>query len=296
MNEPGRSPKPVDMNKAPAHAPQPGKPPRIVVASAASMAASGVAGVIAAIGLYGQHNWLSNQVADANASSVSKAVSSAAAKASSAHSDVAQASASASSSALKKWPTSVSGVHDQVSQQQTSSVLTALVFFAAVAFISFGVYRGRHWSRWGVIAFWFLTSLATPFGVAGLLMIGGSAPAAYKAPMFLAGLCLTVGVVLANMPQSVAYFALSRPPVRAGAPARRGLFMPRTPPPGSHTGGAAAGPTSPIKSSAVTRGEAFVQKQRAKKRAANNAEAVARGAELARSRAKASKSRRSSER
>jgi hypothetical protein len=47
-----------------------------------------------------------------------------------------------------------------------------------------------------------------------------------------------------------------------------------------------------VTSTAASRGEAYVQKQRAKKRAAANAESIARGAELARTRAKASKSRR----
>ena len=47
-----------------------------------------------------------------------------------------------------------------------------------------------------------------------------------------------------------------------------------------------------LSSSAATRGEAYVERQRSKKRAAANQESIARGAELARSRAKASKSRR----
>jgi hypothetical protein len=47
-----------------------------------------------------------------------------------------------------------------------------------------------------------------------------------------------------------------------------------------------------VSSTAADRGEAYLQKQKAKKRAAANAESVARGAELARNRAKASKSRR----
>jgi hypothetical protein len=75
------------------------------------------------------------------------------------------------------------------------------------------------------------------------------------------------------------------------------LFAPRTPPGGGRTaagdtGSATAKAKSALTSSAASRGEAYVERQRAKKRATANAESIARGAELARSRAKASKSRR----
>ncbi|HKC29485.1 MAG TPA: hypothetical protein VKB75_15835, partial [Jatrophihabitans sp.] len=101
-----------------------------------------------------------------------------------------------------------------------------------------------------------------------------------------------------NMTPSTQYFALSRPERPAGAPQRRGLFAPR-PPATPRTGSSGARSSavgsrakSVLNSSATTRGEAYIQKQRAKKRASANAESVARGAELARNRAKASKSRR----
>ena len=105
---------------------------------------------------------------------------------------------------------------------------------------------------------------------------------------------MIVAVVLVNFRVSTEYFALTKParstdlphapwPVRA-AHAAAGR-------PGA-AGGRPGAAKSVLSSSAATRGEAYVERQRSKKRAAANQESVARGAELARSRAKASKSRR----
>jgi hypothetical protein len=299
VNEPEKSAQPVSMTKGPAHADVPGKRPTTVLASAATLAASGVAAFGAAIGLYGQRTWLTNELIGAHSTSISNAVKSAVVSATKSAADPtgasASASSSASSSAVKEWPTTASGVHSQVSQQQSTTLLMTIFFAVALAFIVAGVYRGRHWARWGTVGFWFVASFITPFGIGGLLSIGANVTAAYKVPLFLAALLFTVGVVLANLRPSTEYFALSRPEPGT-VPARRGLFAPRTPPqragrPGSRA--APERPTSLLRSSAASRGEAYVEKQRAKKRAAADADAVKRGAELARSRAKASKSRRS---
>jgi hypothetical protein len=125
-------------------------------------------------------------------------------------------------------------------------------------------------------------------------------PTPFKVPLFFSASALVVAVVLVNLKPSTAYFALSRPE-RGAQPARRGLFAPRGPADSARPARGAAASNKPagtreavnntLTSTAVARGDAYLQKQRAKKRAAANAESVARGAELARNRAKASKSR-----
>jgi hypothetical protein len=285
------------MNKGPAHADEPAagaERPRTVVAAVAAMVGSALAAFGAAIALYGQRSWLTGQTIDAHSSSISDAVKSAVSSASSAHSSVSPASASASSSAVKEWPTTASGVHDSVSQQQQGALIGTIIVVAAIGILAASVYRGRHWSRWGVVAFWFLASFTgTLAGIGSVLSVGSGAPAAFKVPSFIAGALLAAAVILVNLKSSTAYFALSRPAPREGAPARRGLFAPRLPADArTSTKQPAAKPTSVSTSSAADGGEAHVQKQRAKKRAAASRESVARGAELARSRAKASKSRR----
>ena len=287
---------PVSMNKGPAHADDvSAERPRTVVAAVVAMGASALFAFGAAIALYGQHDWISSQQIKANSSSVSKAVTSAVASATSHGADPSTASASASASATKNWPLTSEGVHSSVTQQQQAALIGTIVVVAALGVLGVSVYRGRYWGRWGVVAFWFLASFTgTLAGVGSILSIGSSAPAVFKIPSFLAGLALMTAVVLVNLKPSTAYFALSKPAPRADAPPRRGLFAPRTPP-------AQAPPTkqsttekakTALTSTAASRGETFVQKQRAKKRAAANQEAIARGADLARSRAKASKSRR----
>jgi hypothetical protein len=145
-----------------------------------------------------------------------------------------------------------------------------------------------------VVAFWFLASFTGTFaGITYIFAVAGSMPAAFRIPLFVSATSLLVAVVMVNLRSSTEYFALSRPARAADTPPRRGLFAPRVPPPQSRQ---PAGTRTPVgkalTSNAAERGQSYVQKQRAKKRAAANAESVARGAELARSRAKASKSRR----
>lgn len=290
-HEPG---KPVPLSKGPAHADDvSAERPRTVVAAVAALGVSALSAFGAAISLYGQRSWLTGQTIKSNHDNISSAVSSAVASASSARANVPSASASASSSAAARWPTTAAHVHNSVTQQQTSGLLVAIVFAAALGFLGSGMYRGRHWSRWGIVVFWVLATLSTPYGIFGLFLVRSSAPGAYKAFGFAAALLLLVAVVLANLRSSTEYFALTRP-ARTAAPARRGLFAPR-PPAGPQRSGSASATErakSALTSSAASRGEAYVEKQRAKKRAAANRDSIARGAELARSRAKASKSRR----
>jgi hypothetical protein len=288
--------KPVTLTKGSAKGGDAAKAPRprTVVAAAAAVLLSGMFALIGALVLLGQRSWLTSEQQKANAKSVKSAVSSATASAQKSHADIAQASASASASAAKKYPLGGSQLNHQVSQQQSGALIMAIIVTLAMAFIANGVYRGRHWSRWGVVGFWLLaTFTGTLGGISSLLSLGSGAPIAFKVPSVLASVFFIIAVVLVNLRPSIDYFALSRPARPAGAPQRRGLFAPRPPAgprPGSSTAGSRA--KSVLNSSASTRGDAYVQRQRAKKRAAANAESVARGAELARNRAKASKSRR----
>ena len=294
--------KPVSMTKAsPAGdgAASTAPRPRSVLAATVALGVSGLAALGAATALYGQTNWLHDEQAKANSSAASSAIASATRSAGSASADVGKASSSASSVNATKYPTSGSRLSDQVHQQQSGALIMTLILLLATGVIAYGVFRGRHWARWGTIAFWAIASITGTFsGLTYLLTVGSSLPAPVKVATFLAAAALLVAVVLCNLRPSVEYFALSRPTHSAARP-RRGLFAPRVPPGDARAPGArtpAARTKSVLTSSAADRGEAYIQKQRAKKRSAANAEAVARGAELARSRAKASKSRRNMDR
>jgi hypothetical protein len=275
--------------------PQAAVRPRTVVAATIALAVSALAALGAATVLFGQGDYLHREQAKTNSSAAASAVSKAVAAASSSHSDTAGAAASASSVNATKYPTSGAKLDDQISQQQRGGLIMSLVRMLATGFIAYGVFRGRHWSRWGSLAFWAIASFTGTFaGFTWLLSIGSSLPGPFKACTFLAALAMLAAVVLCQLRPSVEFFALSRPTHGAG-PQRRGLFAPRVPP-----GGARERPGSRTKSvltsSAADRGEAYIEKQRSKKRSNTNAEAIARGAELARSRAKAaSKSRRNTD-
>lgn len=305
MSEPKKAQKkalPVSMTKespsgdGPTRASQ----PRTVLAATIALAVSGLAALGAATALYGQTTWLHDEQRDANSSAASSVAASAVASASSSSADVASVSSSVASVNATKYPTTGARLDDQVSQQQRGGLIMSLVLVIGTAFIAFGVFRGRHWSRWGVLAFWAVASFTGTFaGFTYLFAIGSDLPGTFKVSVFISALAMLAAVVLCQLRPSVEYFALSRPTHASGAQ-RRGLFAPRTPrTPPARTGGsnapAARRPKSSLTSSAADRGEEYVQKQRAKKRAAANSDAVARGAELARQRAKASKSRRTTD-
>ena len=269
--------------------------PRTVVAATIALGVSGLAALGAASALYGQTTWLHDQQSKANSSAASSAVANATKSAASASADVAKASSSASSVNATKYPTAGSRLDDQVHQQQSGSLIMSLILVLAIGIVAFGVFRGRHWARWGTIAFWAIASFTGTFaGFSYLFAVAQSLPGLFKVSAFISAAAMVVAVYLCAFSRpSIAYFALSRP-THSGAP-RRGLFAPRVPPPGGARSKPASRAKAALTSSAADRGEAYVQKQRAKKRSAANAEAVARGAELARSRAKASKSRRNTD-
>ena len=283
----------------PADGAPPATKPRQVELAVGALVLSALAAVIAAVSLYGQKSWLISQQVKANNKAITKAGKDAITDATNKHLSSAQIEA-AGAKARASTAKDLSDVSHQVAQQQRGALIGALLVALVVAFLAYGVYRGRHWSRWGVSAFWLLASFTGTFvSLMYLLSVAADVPGVFKGATFIAALSMVVAVVLVNMRVSTQYFALSRPVPPAGAPPRRGLFGPR-PAPTSPRGGAAqrggpaqrAGGKGILTSTAATRGEAYVERQRAKKRAAANAESVARGAELARSRAKASKSRR----
>jgi hypothetical protein len=170
------------------------------------------------------------------------------------------------------------------------SVIVALV---AVGFIAYSTYRGRHWARWGVLGLWFLASFTgTLIGIQSALSIASNIPNAYKVPAFFSSVLLIAAVLLTNLRPSVDYFAANRPVVPQRAPSagrpRRGLFAP--PPPRDTPRGKPARPAEP-KQAAATRPANTADRAKSKQRASTAA--VAKGADLARTRAKAaSKSRR----
>jgi hypothetical protein len=295
-DEPEKAP-PVSLNKTSPNAASRPRP-RTVLYAVVAMGVSAVAALLASVVLYGQGNWLSREQGKSNSSAVKSAVSSASVSAGKASKDVPAAAASASASATKKYPLGGSQLHHQVTQQQSGALIGSIILILAMGMLSVGVYRGKHWSRWAVVAFWFLASFTGTFaGITYIFAVGGSLPAAFKAPLFVSATSLLVAVVLVNMRPSTAYFTLNRPARAAGAPPRRGLFAPRPAAATGRAGGGAGGGGArtpagkALSSTAATRGDEYVAKQRSKKRAAANAESVARGADLARSRAKASKSR-----
>jgi hypothetical protein len=282
------TPKPparLSLRKSSATAPPPGSSapqaarPRQVVWAIVALAVSAVSAIVAALALYGQRDWLINDQKKANATTIKDA-------------------AKNHKAAPKKLPDPA----HHASQVMSSQLIGSLLVVAVIAFLAYGVYRGRHWSWWGVSGFWILSSLTgTVVGLGGLLGVGSTIPAPYRVPAFVAAVALVAAVAFVNMRPSRAYFALNKPVGPDGAPMRRGLFAPRPQggPGGSRAGAGRTGAAaragagkSVLTSTAAERGDAYVERQRSKKRATANAESVARGAELARSRAKASKSRR----
>ncbi len=180
---------------------------------------------------------------------------------------------------LDKQATSVRDINDQIGTQQKGALISSIVVFIALGVAAAAAYRGRYWVRWATLGLWVLaTFTGTLAGLGSVMSVGADIPGLFKVPAFLSGAALVVAVVLTNLRPSVEYFNSSRPD-RGARPQRRGLFAPPQRP--------AATPaddedTRPARSSN--------DRARTKQR---SSEAVAKGAELARSRAKASKSRRS---
>ena len=167
------------------------------------------------------------------------------------------------------------------SEQIATTIGTAVISIALVVLLL----RIRRGVRVGRTIYVGVTILGQIVAFAGtplsLLYFASSWPIALRIMIVLAGASSLVALFAVFQRPSNQYFdAVSpRPVMPAG---RGGLFRPRTAaPPKSQQ------PSGP-RSSAASRGEARVAKSKSR----NDAESIARGAELARTRAKAAKSRR----
>lgn len=242
--------------------------PREVTAAFAALVVSALATLLAAVSLFGLNSWLRYQLAKSY------------------------------HTAHKGKTISASDLASEVHNAKVGGAQQAVIAVLAVSFVAYGVWRGRSWSRWGTFGVWALGSFSgMVFGVFSLLSIGATAPLAYKGAAFVAALAMLAAVLLSNMRRATAHFAANRP-VRDGAPLRRGLFGPRPSPPlrrtpggAGATGAGGASVATAASDEAVGAGTTAPGRSRSKQRA--ETAAVARGAELARTRAKAaSKSRR----
>lgn len=183
--------------------------------------------------------------------------------------------------------------HDEIVSQANNAPKAALppnvIVLVVLGLVAAALWRGKYWSRWAVLGVWILATIGGTYaGISGLLGIGAAIPGSFKTAVVLASLAMLAAVILVNLRSSTAWFDAHRP---AGAAQRPGLFGgPRSTPPRrvepAPASSTAAKPPVENRTSA-----AAADRAKAKQRA--SADAVARGAELARSRAKAaSKSRR----
>ena len=196
-----------------------------------------------------------------------------------------------------KKPLTAKQIHDQVHSIPGSQLIASIVVLLAVSLVAWSIWKGRYWARWAVLAIWVLSSFTgTLAGLNSLFAITASIPNAFKLAAAASAFFMLVAVVCVMLPSSGKYFALTKPAGRAGAPARRGgLFSQRTagstardqmPP-----SGARPGSRSSRAAADAAAADAALDRSRTKKR--TNAASVAKGADLARTRAKAaSKSRR----
>jgi hypothetical protein len=175
--------------------------------------------------------------------------------------------------------------HSQANSAPKQVSLQGLVLLLIAGLLGVSMWRGRYWARWAVLAIWGLSSFTgvTQAGLTSLTLLNVSLPGAFKGLVALCALTMLGAVVLVLLPTSGKFFALTRPVPAAGGQ-RRGLFAPRVPP-------QRPAATAPAKPARVVEDP---DRARSKKRAATTAQSVAKGADLARGRAKAaSKSRRS---
>jgi len=179
---------------------------------------------------------------------------------------------------------------DQANSTPKAALLPNAILLLVLGFVAFSLWRGRYWGRWAVLGAWILATIGQSFaGISGLLSISTSLPGSLKAPYVLSSLAMLVAVILVNLRSSTTWFDAHRP---AGAAQRRGLFAPR-PPVRREDPAPSRAATRAANGASTTAGSADrgTERSRAKQRA--SADAVAKGAELARTRAKAaSKSRR----
>jgi len=176
-------------------------------------------------------------------------------------------------------------VDKAISGTQTQAIILtiALVLLAVMVRKT----RGASASRWSFVILSVLTQ--APLLV---VVLGTDLPSAMKAAQFVVGVMSLAAIVLLFVPPSSAYFREIRGTLSNGRPARPrgGLFAPRRPAETSLTKTGVNRKTSAFTSSAASRAQVKLAKSAQNKQ---RSEAVAKGAELARNRAKAAaKSRR----
>jgi hypothetical protein len=163
--------------------------------------------------------------------------------------------------------------------------VTAILIYAATR-----IHRGIRTGRTIYIAVSVVGGLFIGFGGSPLQIASAfaSGPGAPRIVQTIAGLASVLAIVLLFRPDATAFINTfsPRPAAAAGRQARPGGFggLFRPPPPRD----AKPAPARGVRSSAASRAEGRIAKAKSR----NDAESIARGAELARQRAKSSKSRR----
>ncbi len=240
-------------------------PPKSVRNAVLALGVSALAALIAALTLFGEKDWLLRTYVKNNPDPG------------------------------KKNHQSLAKLQDAADKAPSTSLVVTIVLVVALGLAAWGVWRGRHWARWTVIGLWVLATFTSTFaGFTYLIAIASNEPLAFKIPSFISAAALIAAVALVSIRRSVAYFMLTRPPrpgAVAGAPRRGGLFGPRPARPGFAAPGSATRGATATKTARDGTAREGAERSRAKQRAST--ESVAKGAELARARAKASKSRRS---
>ena len=287
---------------------QPSAKPRPVLYATIALGLTALFSVLTAVGAGSERSWVRHETAKSNASAVSSVISNASKSAVKKSADVSSAVASASTSATGKYPLKgTKKFDDSINTAIRGAYISSLFTLVILGLLAWGTFRGRHWSRWAVTGIYVL-SLFTPLGVGPLnllgAILGNGEPVAIRGPVLIAGLGMLAAVVLVNLRASVEFFALTKPAPRPGQPQRRGLFSRPAAPASGNQPRRTAGRVSMSKDAPATKNvdksvdksvdangdKAAAERARTKKR--TNADSVARGAELARNRAKASKSRR----
>ncbi len=179
-------------------------------------------------------------------------------------------------------------VYKDLHSFRTGSLIQALMTAAIILVLAYMIRRTRvaTGARWATLIV--LVLFQTPLYV--MPSVSAGLPVPYRVATFVMGLAALATLLLLFVPTSAAYFRACRAAtLPAGAPPRPGgfgsLFGPRRPAASSAPAPAAAADPE----SAVVPGKA---PSRTKAKVRSDTEAVARGAELARTRAKASKTRR----
>lgn len=175
-----------------------------------------------------------------------------------------------------------------VHSAQVSTAIGTTIVIIALAMLALRIRQGSRLSRNFYIGISILIGLlGFPGSPIGLVELASGGPAALRTVSAIAGAASITAIVLLLRPEAKSFFdAISpRPAAAADRPSLGSLLGPR--PPVSRTpAGSKPATTKPANDSAPK----DVRSPKSKSR--NDADAIARGAELARNRAKAAKSRR----